>query len=149
MHLSAFVALAILACANALANSVPESPMDAISHTVNLFNGVSTNPTIVGNPDTPVIPMGPRNMCSGSALCTNKQKFRDQCYEAYTKLNNIVYTTNGNGAGGNLLKPIKRSGTPVTVRHVVLPINHAPMDDAGSSSITCLRVIKWEEGLIT
>ncbi|KFY06993.1 hypothetical protein V492_07550 [Pseudogymnoascus sp. VKM F-4246] len=102
MQLSSFALLAALASANALTNSVPVSPMDAVSHTVNLFNGVDVITATVGHPDisTLPIPAGGKNMCAGSAFCNNGQPFRDQCEEAFYKIQNVVYTTGGTGSGG-------------------------------------------------
>lgn len=95
MHLSAFALLAILTSANALTNSAPISPINAVSHTVNLFNGVNTTMTTVGHPDIPMLAGGGKNMCAGSALCNNGQPFRDQCAEAFGKVQDVVYTVDG------------------------------------------------------
>lgn len=97
MQLSSFTLLAILASAtNALTESAPVSPINAVTHTVNLFNGVNTTTATVGYPDIPMLPGGRVNMCAGSAYCSNKQGFRDECKEAYFKVDpDSVYTTDG------------------------------------------------------
>jgi hypothetical protein len=97
MQLSSIALLAILASAtNALTESAPVCPLNAVSHTVTLFNGVNTTTATVGHPDIPMLAGGRKNMCAGSAYCTNKQGFRDECREAYFKVDpDSVYATDG------------------------------------------------------
>ncbi|KFY50731.1 hypothetical protein V496_09206 [Pseudogymnoascus sp. VKM F-4515 (FW-2607)] len=97
MQLSSFTLLAILAsAANALADNVPASPATALTHTVNLFNGVNNTVATVGRPAIPMLAGGRKNMCAGSSRCTNKQGFRDECRAAYIKIDpDVVYTTDG------------------------------------------------------
>lgn len=95
MHLSAFALLAILNSANALTDSDPISPINAVSHTVNFFNGVNITTATVGHPDIPMLPGGRKNMCAGSAFCNNGQGFRDECMTAFSKLEDVVYTAEG------------------------------------------------------
>ncbi|KFY12630.1 hypothetical protein V491_06714 [Pseudogymnoascus sp. VKM F-3775] len=131
MHLSAFALLAILTSANALTDSAPISPINAVTHTVNLFNGVNITTATVGHPDIPMLPGGPvRAVC---VLVTAVFSWKD-----------VVAALRRQ----NLYKPMGRSGTSITVWRVVMPLNHVPMKNAGSSLIMCLGVTKGEEGLI-
>lgn len=95
MQFSSFALLAILAsAANALTDSVPASPENALAHTVNLFNGVNITAVTIGRPGMAMLAGGRKNMCAGSSRCTNQQGFRDQCKEAYMKVDpDSVYTT--------------------------------------------------------
>ncbi|OBT69978.1 hypothetical protein VE03_00382 [Pseudogymnoascus sp. 23342-1-I1] len=97
MQFSSFALLAILAsAANALTDNVPTSPATALTYTVNLFNGVNNTAATVGRPAIPMLAGGRKNMCAGSARCTNSQGFRDQCRDAYFKIDiDTVYTAEG------------------------------------------------------
>ncbi|KFY29725.1 hypothetical protein V494_08514 [Pseudogymnoascus sp. VKM F-4513 (FW-928)] len=134
MQLSAFALLAILASANALTNSAPVSPMDAVSHTVNLFNGVDVITATVGHPDISTLPIPAGGVRAACVMANAAFSSKEVVAALRMKI---------------LWQPTLRSGTPITVWHVVMPLNHALVKNAGSSSITCLGVIKWEEGLTT
>ncbi|KFX95876.1 hypothetical protein O988_05580 [Pseudogymnoascus sp. VKM F-3808] len=103
MKLSSFALLAILASTLHALPNAPVSRANALTSTVNLFNGVDTTTVTVAqtNTSTELLPEGTlENMCRGSVRCTNKQWFRDQCMEAYYKLEHTVYSADGQSTGG-------------------------------------------------